>query len=105
MFSVETFSFLPECQRDSRDLPCEREACHIRLHSLGQQSFVKILQWSCTTTGAHDRTLEDLLHLVVVILVQAADLFRLFRTLQLAIHITMLRSVVRLHSQPAVGPH
>jgi len=90
MFSVETVSFLPKCQRDGRDLPCEREACHIGLHSLGQQSFVKVLQWSGTMTGAHGRTFEDLLHLVVVILVQATDLLRLFGTLQLAIHITML---------------
>ena len=83
MFSVETFSFLPECQRDGRDLACERETCHIGLHSLGQQSFVKVLQWSGATTGAHGRTLEDLLHLVVVILVQAPDQLRLFGTLQL----------------------
>ena len=104
MFGVETFSFLPECQRDGRDLPCEREACHIRLHSLGQQSCVKVLQWSRATTGAHGRTLEDLLHLVVVILIQTADLLWLFGTLQLAIHITMLRAVVRLHRQATVGP-
>ena len=104
MFSVETISFLPECQRDGRDLACERETCHIGLHSLGQQSFVKVLQWSGATTGAHGRTLEDLLHLVVVILVQATDLLRLFGTLQLAIHITMLRAVVRLHRQATVGP-
>ncbi len=104
MFSVETFSSLPECERDGRDLPCEREACHIRLHSPGQQSFVKILQWSRATTGAHGRAFEDLLHLVVVILVQAADLLRLFGTLQLTIHITMLCAVVRFHRQATVGP-
>ncbi len=49
------------------------------------------------------RTLEDLLHLVVVILVQTTDLLWLFGTLQLAIHITMLRAVVRLHRQATVG--
>src|SRR5260370_7318460 len=105
MFSVETFSFLPKCQGDGRDLPCEREACHIRLHSLGQQSFVKVLQWSRATTGAHGRTLEDLLHLVIVILVQTTDLLWLFGTFQLSIHITMLRAVVRLHRQATLGPH
>src|ERR1700740_2706922 len=104
MFSVEAFSFLPKCQGDGRDLPCEREACHIRLHSLGQQFFVKVLQWSRATAGAHGGTLEDLLHLVVVILVQTTDLLWLFGTLQLSIHITMLRAVVRLHCQATVGP-
>src|SRR5580700_1113123 len=104
MLCVETFSFLPKCQRNRRDLACEREASHIRLHPLGQQSCVKVLQWSRATTGAHGRTLEDPLHLVVVILIQATDLMWLFGTLQLSVHITMLRAVVRLHSQTAVGP-
>jgi len=43
-FCVEMFSFFPKCQRDGRDLTCEREASHIRLHPLGQQSCVKVLQ-------------------------------------------------------------
>src|ERR1700740_3666540 len=55
-------------------------------------------------TGAHGRTLEDLLHLVVMILIQTADLLWLFGTLQLAIHITMLRAVVRLHRQATISP-
>jgi hypothetical protein len=74
MFCVETFCFLPKCQGDGRDLACEREASHIRLHSLGQQSYVKVLQWSLATTGAHGRTFEDPLHLVVMILIQTTDL-------------------------------
>jgi len=74
MFCVETSSFFPKCQRDGRDLACEREASHFRLHSPGQQSCVKILQWSRATTGAQGRTFEDPLHLVVVILIQTTDL-------------------------------
>jgi hypothetical protein len=34
-------------------------------------------------TGAHGRTFEDPLHLVVTILIQTTDLLRLFGTLQL----------------------
>ena len=56
MFCVETSSFFPKCQRDGRDLACKREASHFRLHSPGQQSCVKILQWSRATTGAQDGT-------------------------------------------------
>src|SRR5580700_11998105 len=104
MFCVETFSCFPKCQRNGRDLACEREASHIRLHPLSQQSCVKVLQWSRATTGAHGRTFEDPLHLVVVILVQTSDLLWLFGTLQLSVHITMLCAVVRLHPQTAVGP-
>src|SRR5260370_27515569 len=90
MFGVETFSFLPKCQRNGRDLACEREASHLRLHSLGQQSCVKVLQWSRVTTGAHGCTFEDLLHLVVVILIQTADLLGLFGTVQVSVHLTIL---------------
>ena len=36
MFCVEAPSFFPKCQRDGRDLACQREASHLRLHSLGQ---------------------------------------------------------------------
>ncbi len=104
MFCVERFSFLPKCQRNGRDLAWEREASHIRLHPLGQQPCVKVLQWSCATTGAHGRTFEDHLHLVVVVLIQTTDLLWLFGALQLSVHITMLGAVVRFHSQTAVGP-
>jgi len=104
MFCVETFSFFPKCQRNGRDLACEREARHFRLHPLGQQSCVKVLQGPGAKTGAHGPTFEDPLHLVVVILIQTTDLLWLFGTLQLSVHITMLRAVVRLHSQTAVGP-
>jgi hypothetical protein len=104
IFGVETPSFFPKCQRNGRDLARQRKASHIRLQPFGQQSCIKVLQWSCATTGPHGRTLEDPLHLVVVILIQTADLLRLFGTLQLSIHITMLRAVVRLHPQTAVGP-
>ena len=103
-FCVETFSFLPQCQRNGGDLACQREASHIRLHALGQQFCVKDLQWSGATTGAQSRTFEDLLHLVVLILIQTADLLWLFGTLQLSVHITMLGAVVGLHSQTTVGP-
>jgi len=40
----------------------------------------------------------------IVILIQTADLLWLFGTLQLSVHITMLRAVVRLHPQTALGP-
>ena len=55
-------------------------------------------------TGAHRRTFEDFFHRVVVIVIEPADLLGFSRTLQLSVHITILRAVVRLHAQAAIGP-
>jgi hypothetical protein len=41
---------------------------------------------------------------VVVILIQTSNLLGLFGTLQLSVHITMLRTVVRFHPQATIGP-
>ena len=56
-------------------------------------SFPQMPRVGLTLAG---RTFEDLFHLVVVILIQTADLLWLFGTLQLSVHIAMLRAVVRL---------
>src|SRR6516164_1626141 len=104
MFCVETCSFLPKCQCDSRDLAGQRQTSHLRLHPLGQQIGVEVVERSCTTTGVGGRTLENLLHLMVVILIQPTNLRWLFGALQPSVHITMLRAVVRLHSQATIGP-
>src|ERR1700677_899060 len=96
MFCVETSSLLPKCQGNRRDLACERQTSHLRLHPLGQQTRVEIAERSTTTTGARGRTFEDLLHLMVMILIQTTNLLWLLGTLQSSIHITMLCAVVRL---------
>src|SRR5258707_865996 len=103
MFGVETSSFFPKCQRDGRDLARQGEASHLRLHSLGQQSCVEVLQGACALTGTQGRTFEDAFHLVVVVLIQATDLLWFFGALQLSVHIAMLRAVVCYHCQTAVG--
>src|SRR5215470_19171428 len=103
MFCVETSSLLPKCQSNGRDLACERQTSHLRLHPLGQQTRVEIAERS-PTTGTRGRTFEDLLHLMVMILIQTTNLLRLLGTLQSSLHITMLCAVVRLHSQTTIGP-
>jgi hypothetical protein len=50
------------------------DASQLRLHSLGQQAFIKIQEWSRTTSGAQGRAFEDLLHRVIVILIETANL-------------------------------
>src|ERR1700759_1935133 len=104
MFGVETSSFFPKCKRRGRDLWCQREGSHIRFHPLSQQSCIKVLQWSGATTGAQGRAFEDVLHRVVVILIQTTDLLWLFGTLQLSVYITMLCAVIRYHRQTTATP-
>ena len=50
------------------------------------------------------RTLKYLLHRVIVILVEAANLLWLVGTLQLSVHVAILRAVVGHHGQTTLGP-
>jgi len=104
IFCVETSSLLPKCQRSSCDLACECETSHLRLHSLGQQTGVEVVKRSSTTTGTRGRTFKNLLHLMVVILIETTNLLWLLGMSQLSVHITVLRAVVGLHPQATVGP-
>src|SRR6202030_2126885 len=96
LFGVETFLLLPKCPSNSRDLARQRQTSHLRLHPLGQQSRVKIVEWPRATAGPGGRTLEDLFHGMVVISVQTTDLLGLFGALQLSVNISVLRTIVRL---------
>src|SRR2546421_729058 len=46
LFCVETFSSLPKCQSNGRDFARQRQTSHLRLHALGQQSRVEIVEGS-----------------------------------------------------------
>ena len=41
---------------------------------------------------------------MVVILIETANLLRFFRTLQLSVHVAILRTVAGLNAQPTIGP-
>ena len=77
LFGVETFLLLPKGQRNGRDLARQCQTSHLRLHTLGQQSRVKIMEWSPTTAGPGGRALEDLFHLMIVVLIQTTQLLGL----------------------------
>src|SRR5580693_9681274 len=62
------------------------------------------MEWSRTTAGPGGRTLEDLFHLMVVVLIQTTELLRFFGTLHLSANISVLRTVVGLNAQPTIGP-
>src|SRR6202795_3950890 len=104
LFCVETFSSLPKCQSNGRDLARQRQTSHLRLHPLGQQCRVEIVERSRTTAGPGGRTLEDLFHLMVVVPIQTTELLRFLGTLQLSTDKAELRTVVCLNPQAAIGP-
>ena len=81
MFGVEAYLLLPDDQRDRGNLPRQGQARHGWLPSLDEQSLVEIMEWP-SGDGGHCRcTLEDILEIVVVILVESAKLLRSLGTL------------------------
>src|ERR1700723_507920 len=104
LFGVETFLLFPKCQSNGRDLACQGQTRHLRLHALGQQSRVEIVERSPATAGPGGGALEDLFHLMVVISIQPTNLLGFLGALHLSAHKTVLRAVVGLNAQPTVGP-
>lgn len=103
-FSVETCSFLPDDQSDRRDLACQGETSHRRLHPLGQQSLVEIVEGPGTTAGPCGRALEDIFEIMVVVVIETTKRRLFLGTSQLTFHVLLFRTTVRLESQPAIGP-
>src|SRR6516225_9914988 len=73
MFSVQTYLLLPDDQRDRGNFPRQGQARHGWLPSLDEQSLVEIVEWP-SGDGGHCRcTLEDVLKIVVMILVESTS--------------------------------
>src|SRR5467141_326823 len=104
LVGVETCSFLPGNQGDRGNLPRQGETSHRWSHPFGEQGLIKIAERSIAGAGSHGRTLEDILEIVVVVIIQPTKLLWLSRTLQLSLDIAVLRAVVRFQRQPTVGP-
>src|ERR1700732_3433732 len=104
LFDVETFLLFPKCQGNGRDLARQGQPSHLRLHPLGQQTRVEIVERSPATAGPGGRTLEDFFHLMVVISIQTTILLGFPGTLQLPTDKAELRTVVGLNAQATVGP-
>src|SRR5216683_972959 len=86
LFDVETFLLFPKCQGNGCDLARQSQTRHLRLHALGQQTRVEIVERSPATAGPGGRTLEDLFHLMVVISIQTTELLGFLGALQLSTH-------------------
>ena len=81
MFGVEGISFLPDDQRDRGNLPRQGQACHGWFPSFDEQTLVEIVERPRGNGGHCCGTLEDILKIVVVILIESAKLLRSLGTL------------------------
>ena len=75
-----------------------------RPHIFLQQPKIELLKHSIASGGRCSGGLEQVLQLVIVIPVQAANLRRLFSAFHLAAHHAVFAAVAHLQRQPAVGP-
>src|ERR1019366_4532552 len=71
---------------------------------LREQALVEIVERSLPAAGHSGRTLEDGLHIMIVILIEPTNLLWFLGTLQLSGHVTVLCTVACLDRQTAVGP-
>ena len=99
LFGVETFSSLPKGQSDGRDLARQRQTRHLRLHSFVEQTHIKFAERPHPTAGSSRRSLENLFHLMVVILIQTTDLLGFLGALQLSADKAVLPTIVRFNAQ------
>ncbi len=104
MFGVETDSFLPDEQSDRRDLACQRQAGHGRLHPFGQQRAIEIVKRTRGVARLGSGTFEDAFQIMIVILVKTAQRRRLPGSLQLTSDVVVFPAAMRFQSQAAVCP-
>ena len=71
---------------------------------LSSKPHIKLAERTHPTVGSSRRSLEDILHLMVVILIQTTELRGLLGTLQLSANIAILRTVVGLNAQSTISP-
>src|SRR5208337_2774741 len=104
IFGVERFSFLPDMQSDGGDLARQGQPRQLGLHPLYQEVFVEGAKRPVAATGGGGRALKQVLQIVVMVEIQAADEHRLFAALQLAVHHLVVGAAARFQRQAAVGP-
>ena len=81
MFGVEGESFLSNDQRDRGNLPRQRQAGHLWSHSFGHQRRVELLERAGLGRSDDGGTLKQILQIVIVIAVESANRYLLFRSL------------------------
>src|SRR5215467_10077128 len=96
MFSVETYSFLPNQQSDGSDLACQRKSRHRGFYSSRQTRFIEILERSGCRRSQGGRSFEDVFQIMVMVAVQSADGQGLFGSFELASYETILTTGVGL---------
>src|ERR1700680_2348409 len=103
MFGVETNSFLPNDQRDGRNLARQGEARHRWLHASGNARLIEILQKSGGSRRSRGSAFENILQIVIMIFVQTPDGQELLGTSELATDESVFPTGVSRQRQAAVG--
>src|SRR5262249_35849555 len=104
LFGVETFSSLPKCQSNGRDLARQCQTRHLRLPSFVEQTHIKLAERAHTTAGPGSRSLEARFYLMFVVLIQTQKLLGFLATLQVSVDKAVLRTVMRFNAQATIGP-
>src|SRR5580693_4139261 len=104
MFCVETRSFLPNQQSDSRDLARQGEPRQVRLHASGNAGLVKVLQRSSGSSRSGGCTLENIFQIVIMVDVEPADGQDFLGAFELATDEAIFSAGVGPQRQSTVGP-
>src|SRR6202166_3360315 len=104
MFGVETNSFLPNDQSDSRDLARQGETRHRWLHPFGHQSGVEIMKRSGDGSGPGRGSLEDIFQIVIVVGVEPANGQEFLGAFQSALYDSVFSAGGSLQRQTTVCP-
>src|SRR5271167_2382484 len=91
-------------QSDGGDLARQGQPRQLGLHPLPQKVFVEGAKRAVAATGGGGGALKQVLQIVIVVQVQAANEQRLFAALQLAVHHLIVGAAAGLQGQAAVGP-
>jgi hypothetical protein len=103
ILAVETDSFLPDQQSDRCNLARQRQTCHVRPDSLGQQCRVELLERT-GLAGSDDRgTLEEISQIVIAIGVESTNRYLPVRPSELPFGRAIGGAAVRLDAKAAEG--
>src|ERR1035437_5044812 len=102
---IEAFSFLPDLQCNGRNLARQSQARHRGVHPAGQQILIELSQRIILRgAGLRGRTLEEILQIMIMVDVEAAQRRWFPRMLQLSPGVPVFAAAPCPQAQPAVVP-
>src|SRR5260370_29025269 len=101
---VEIRSFLPNRLSDAGNLSCQGETRHRRSHPFLKKSNIEIVQRARVSAGGDRSPFEEILHIGIMVVAQAAHGHALPVSLQFPSDIAVLTAVVGLQRETTVSP-